>query len=97
MFASQAWPSRRRMYFESWPPISKIVSTSGSSVSAPAAWAVISLMIASAPRSMPISLRPEPVVPTANSSSLLPALAAASPSARSSFRVASMGLPCVRR
>ena len=36
-------PPSRRMYFASWPPISKIVSTRGSKCSAPSAWAAISL------------------------------------------------------
>ncbi len=42
MAASTTRPSLSRMYFASCPPISKMVSTRGSSASAPVAWAAIS-------------------------------------------------------
>ena len=87
------------MYFESWPPISKIVSTflpiSRSPMKeAPVLCAVISSLIVSAPISSPISSRPEPVVPT-------PLMRTLSPTSRSiSWSPAwttSIGLACVRR
>ena len=52
------------MYFESCPPISKIVSTSGSISTAARACAVISFFTISAPTKSAIIYRPEPVVPT---------------------------------
>ena len=42
------------MYLESWPPISKIVSTSGSKNAAAVACAVISLRMTSAPMKSPV-------------------------------------------
>jgi|GEM_PF-5656193 len=42
-------PSFRAMNFESWPPISKMVSTLGSMCTAARAWAVISFLTTSAP------------------------------------------------
>lgn len=50
------------MYFESWPPISNIVSTSGSISAAALAWAVISFLTTSAPMKSAIRYLPEPVV-----------------------------------
>ena len=41
--ASITRPPESLMYLASWPPISNIVSTSGSKWSAPSAWAAISL------------------------------------------------------
>ena len=43
-------PLRRWMYFASWPPISKIVSTSAAKCVAPAACAEISLYTCAVPR-----------------------------------------------
>ena len=42
-------PSASRMYFASWPPISKIVSTRGSKCRAPSAWAAISFRMKTTP------------------------------------------------
>ncbi len=68
MAKSTTIPSCRLMYLESWPPISKMVSTCRSILrptkSAPVLWAVISSVMTSAPQSSPMSSRPEPVVPT---------------------------------
>ena len=50
------------MYFESCPPISKIVSTSGSISTAPRAWAVISSRIRSTFKKSPTTFLPDPVV-----------------------------------
>ena len=51
---STTTPVLERMNLESWPPISKIVSTSGSKKTAAVAWAVISLWIVSAPMKSPV-------------------------------------------
>ena len=69
MVKSTTTPSRIRMNFESCPPISKIVSTSGIPIwrqtcVAPVLCAVISSFTVSAPVSSPISSLPDPVVPT---------------------------------
>ncbi|GBE01407.1 hypothetical protein BMS3Abin08_00836 [bacterium BMS3Abin08] len=56
-------PSLREIYLESWPPISKIVSTSGSIKAEAVAWAVISFLTISAPTKSAIMYLPEPVVP----------------------------------
>jgi len=55
-------PLSMLMYLESWPPISKIVSTSLRMNAAPVAWAVISFLTMSAPMKSPVRYRPEPVV-----------------------------------
>ena len=64
MSKSRGWVLTMEMYFESCPPISKIVSISGSISTAPLAWAVISSMIRSAFRKSPTTFLPEPVVAT---------------------------------
>ncbi len=69
MAKSTTMPSCMEMNLESWPPISKMVSTWRAMLrlmkSAPVLWAVISSVIRSAPQSSPMSSRPEPVVPDA--------------------------------
>jgi len=47
-------PLSMLMYLESWPPISKTVSTVGSRSMAAVAWAVISLRTTSAPANSPV-------------------------------------------
>ena len=47
-------PFFREMYLLSWPPISKMVSTSGSMAAEAVAWAVISLRTTSAPIKAPV-------------------------------------------
>ncbi|OQA08171.1 MAG: hypothetical protein BWY66_01108 [bacterium ADurb.Bin374] len=59
---TKAWLSD--VYFASWPPSSKIVSTSGRNWVVPRAWAVTSFTTSSAPTNRFATSRPEPVVPT---------------------------------
>ncbi len=47
-------PFLRLMNLESWPPISKMVSTVGSMAAAAVAWAVISFRTTSAPMKSPV-------------------------------------------
>ena len=74
---STTTPFSMEMNLESWPPISKIVST-GSPPSvletwiAPVLWAVISSLTTSAPTNSAISSRPDPVVPTPRTSRRAP-------------------------
>ena len=51
------------MILESWPPISKIVWTSGYNELVPTAWAVISFFTTFAFNISPINFLAEPVVP----------------------------------
>ena len=87
------------MNLESWPPISKIVSTSAPpraalTWTAPVLCAVISSLTTSAPTNSPTSSRPDPVVPTPATASRSPqaALSSVSPCC-----TASTGRPAVRR
>ena len=69
MAKSTTTPFSMEMNLESWPPISKMVSTGSPprvllTCSAPVLCAVISSLTTSAPTSSAISSRPEPVVPT---------------------------------
>ena len=89
---STTTPFSRLIYLESWPPISKIVSTSLSISPAAVACAVISLMIISAPTRSPIRYLPEPVVPTALTFILSPTCF---PIISIPFLTASIGLPAV--
>ena len=82
------------MNLESCPPISKTVSTCGSACAAPAAWQVISSTTASAPTSLPMRLRPEPVVATARTCTSEPRRAA---SVANPSRTARRASPPVRR
>ncbi len=91
---STTTPFFNAIYFESWPPISNIVSTVGSMTAAAVAWAVISFRIISAPTKSPIRYLPEPVVPTPITSTLAPH---SSPISSSPSLTASMGLPAVAR
>ena len=92
MSKSTACRSSRRMYLASCPPISKIVSTSGSAAIAPRACAVISSMTRSAARKSPTTCRPEPVV-ARPSSRTPPPRSARSPA--TSSRATSIGRPRV--
>ena len=65
-------PFSKRINLESCPPISIIVSTSGSMAAAAFAWAVISFLITSAPTKSPTKKRPEPVVAAPKISTLFP-------------------------
>ncbi|OPZ23968.1 MAG: hypothetical protein BWZ01_03010 [Deltaproteobacteria bacterium ADurb.BinA179] len=65
-------PLFRVVNFESCPPISMIVSTSGFSAAAAFAWADISSTTVSAPMIFPISFLPEPVVPEPRTARLRP-------------------------
>jgi hypothetical protein len=87
-------PSSMEMYFESCPPISKIVSTAGSMKAAAVAWAVISFFTMSALTKSAIMYLPDPVVPIPAISTRSPSSAAVS---RSPCRTASMGRPAVIR
>ena len=87
-------PSFKEIYFESCPPISKIVSTSGSISTAACACAVISFFTMSAPTKSAIMYLPEPVVPTPAICTLSPI---SCPTSSSPFLTASMGFPAVIR
>ena len=87
-------PSLIEIYFESCPPISNIVSTSGSILTAASAWAVISFFTISAPTKSAIIYLPEPVVPTPQISTLS---AISLPTSSSPLFTASIGLPAVIR
>ena len=65
MCAKVTRPSRSVVNLASCPPISMIVSTSGSSSTAARAWAVISSSMRSAPIICPTNLRPAPVAAAA--------------------------------
>src|ERR1035441_3251526 len=99
MAKSTTTPFSMEMNFESWPPISKIVST-GSPPSvllmwiAPVLCAVISSFTTSAPTNSAISSRPLPVVPTPRIFSRLPQIRSTS---ASPCCTASIGRPAVRR
>jgi len=82
--------------FESCPPISIIVSTSGCNVHAAFACAVISSRIQSAPISVPINFRPEPVVAAPLTLMLIPCLDAYTSHASKIDCTASSGFPAVR-
>ena len=58
-------PLSTQMIFESWPPISRMVRTSGCKNVVPTACAVISFFTTVAPHMAPTSRRALPVVPTA--------------------------------
>ena len=94
IWKSTTRPSRTLTYLESWPPISKTVSTCGSAATAPRAWQVISSRTMSAPTNSPIIARPEPVVAAAATRTVPPRRA--SRLARPSC-TAALGLPRVRR
>ena len=94
IWKSATCPAASPMYFESWPPISNTVSTSGSAAAAARACAVISSRTASAPIRLPIMVRPLPVTPAATTCARLPTRWASE--ARPS-RTACLGLPRVRR
>ncbi len=91
---SRTRPSRMLMYLESWPPISKTVSTSGSMNTAARAWAVISFRTRSARTRSAIMDRPEPVTPAPRTRTRAPISRPSSPRPRST---ASMGREAVRR
>ncbi|GBE36378.1 hypothetical protein BMS3Bbin07_00525 [bacterium BMS3Bbin07] len=91
---STIMPSRRDIYFESCPPISKIVSTSGSIKTAAVACAVISFFTISAPTKSAIMYLPEPVVPTPHISTSSPT---SFPTSSRPCLTASIGLPAVIR
>ena len=87
-------PSRRLIYFESCPPISKIVSTVGSMAAAAVAWAVISFLTTSAPIMSPVRYLPEPVVPAPR---ILTRGPISAPTSARPCLTASIGLPAVGR
>ena len=77
MAKSTTTPCSIEMNLESWPPISKMVSTGSPPMvwltcSAPVLCAVISSLTTSAPANSAISSRPDPVVPTPRISSRSP-------------------------
>ncbi len=88
-------PSRRVVNFESWPPISMMVSTSGCSSTAARAWAVISSRMRSAPRILPMNFRPAPVVPAPRILSSRPFRLSQSATASRMSWVATRGFPAV--
>ena len=91
---STTTPFFRAMYLESCPPISNMVSTSGSITAAAVACAVISFLMTSAPMKSPERYLPEPVVPTPMT---LTNSAHSSPTEESPFLMASSGRPAVAR
>ena len=82
------------MNLESCPPISKTVSTCGSAAAAARAWAVISSRTMSAPMSLPMSVRPDPVTPAHTTRTSPPSLL---PKSARPCVTAFCGLPRVRR
>ncbi len=91
---STTTPSLRAMYLESCPPISNMVSTSGSISAAAVACAVISFLMMSAPMKSPERYLPEPVVPTPM---ILTNSPHSSPTELKPSLMASSGLPAVAR
>jgi len=91
---SMTVPSRTTMNLESWPPISKTVSTSGSKAMAAIACAVISFLMTSAPMKSPTRYRPEPVVQTP---AMVTLSSISSPISFMARRTASMGRPSVQK
>ena len=63
LICSASHPEDGDVYFASCPPISKMVSTSGSKCTAPVACAMISLMTPSVMAWSPAICRPDPVTP----------------------------------
>ena len=88
-------PSDTQMILESWPPISRMVRTSGCRWVVPTAWAVISFLITEAPSMAPTRRRARPVVPAPTIST--PAPSTWRSSSRTTFFDASVGLPSVHK
>ena len=96
MCAKVTRPSCSVVNLASWPPISMIVSTDGSSSTAARAWAEISSSTRSAPMMRPTNFLPAPVDADPSTCHAMPAPAATSAAASSSAWAAVTGLPRVR-